>query len=243
MRPALRLLGWVLLGAPLLAQNLPDAEPVSDEVAREAVRTFAGAYKDKDPNIRLSAVGALTRLRHADVAKALGRTLADSDPRVAEAGALRLGLQDRKTAAPMLRNHFAAMRPGAPVPVQVAVLASLRRLESVPPFADLTSRFEGAPIEVQREIIRALAFHRDMKTVEWLAPHLDFPAPANKDDPLNPPAEYWKARVESWKFWIRDLHDVLVDLTGQDFEESAQVKEWRKKGGKLRPLPKEKGPG
>ena len=47
------------------------------------------------------------------------------------------------------------------------------------------------------------------------------PAPANVDDPTNPPAAYWEARWRTWTPLRRDVQAALRKLTGRDWKADA----------------------
>ncbi len=241
MRPITLLFTLLVTWDVGTSQSLPEADLISEDVARGLAAEFGKLFSSKDERERLAAVDTLSRFRHPLLAKALIKALNDASPLVAEGAAVRLGVQDKKDAGPALRSAWKAFKAKERNGLQVAVLGALRRLDALPSFKELTDPFDRSSPEVQREIVRAAAQVRDLNTVEWLANLLEEPAPENRDDPTNPPADYWKERVASWKYWVRDVHHALHELTGQDFEDKKHVREWRKKGGKIVKLPAPEG--
>jgi hypothetical protein len=228
----------VLLAIPLLLAIPPrghaqkEALPVSEEVAKEAVANFKREYRSRDFKVRLAAVDQLTRLKHAKVASCLSQALIDPHERVRAEAARRLGLQDPQRAIRPLRSALLARRNQKTPDVLIAVFEAYRQLESSPEIQDLKS-FDRWEKEIQREAIITLRYLRKVKTVEFLADYLDMPQPANVDSPTNPPASYWRGKVERWTYWIADLQETLHELTGETFEEEDQVREWRRRGGRV----------
>ena len=56
---------------------------------------------------------------------------------------------------------------------------------------------------------------KDLEIVLLIARHLHAPAPGYVDDPNNPPADYWRARFETWQRYNRDVVWALKQITGQ----------------------------
>jgi hypothetical protein len=68
--------------------------------------------------------------------------------------------------------------------------------------------------------------HKELEALDLLLENLDEPAPANVDDPSNPPAEYWEMRWKAWRSWRDDVKEALFAITGQRFNTSAEAREW-----------------
>jgi hypothetical protein len=115
----------------------------------------------------------------------------------------------------------------------IAVMEAFRRHKSAPPMRDMKNLFEKASKEVQREIVQTVRYHRSIDSVIFLGRHVDLPEPVNVDAGSNPPGAYWKARQERWNFWITQVMESLIHLTGQEFDENKAVTKWREGGGKL----------
>jgi len=56
---------------------------------------------------------------------------------------------------------------------------------------------------------------KSLETVLLIAKHLHAPAPGFVDSPDNPPADYWRARFETWQRYNRDVVWALKQITGQ----------------------------
>lgn len=232
VRPAVLLSISLLFALPPEGRAQKQALPVSDEVAKEAVANFKREYRSRDFKVRLAAVDQLTRLKHAKIVSCLSLALIDPHKRVRAEAARRLGLQDAKTATRHLRSSLLARRNAKTPEVLVAIFEAYRLLESSPQIQDLKS-FDRWEKEIQLEAIITLRYLRKVKTVEFLAEYLDMPQPANVDSPTNPPGSYWRGKVERWTYWIADLQETLFELTGETFEEHDQVREWRRRGGRV----------
>lgn len=59
---------------------------------------------------------------------------------------------------------------------------------------------------------------KDLDIVLLIARHLHAPAPGYVDDPNNPPADYWRARFETWQRYNRDVVWALKEITGQTWK-------------------------
>lgn len=228
-----------LLHGPRPAQDVPEARPVSKDVARRAGEEFRKTYNNKDPKIRLAAVDALTSLRHPVVAKCLARAMRDPEEKVRAAAAARMGLQRSKKALQVLTIAYQARHNRKDAVVMAGILEGFRRMRRSPHLKRVDSYFEKAPKEIQRELIKTLVYHRTPETVMFLGKLLKEPKPVNVDSPTNPPASYWKKKVQAWTYWINDVHDALDHLTGRDFAEPEEVRRWLRSGGKIRKLPDE----
>ena len=241
-RKMLLALSLVLSLPSLLAAQEKTPPNISDDVAKLAIKEFEGLYSDKDRRRRLAAVETVGRYRHPKIVRCLGKALlADPDGDVAAAAARALATQPEKEARKLLLGAHASKSVLDRGPVLAAVLAALTELGSPPPFNQLVSGFDGHPMEVQREVIRAVALVRTKKAVEFLAGIHDTPQPDDVDSPTNPPADYWKKRVTQWTYWHEDVLHSLVELTGEQFEDEKSVRVWLKKGGKVRPRPSKTG--
>ena len=233
-RLLIRLLALVLLATGVRAQVELKARPVSKEIATQVIKEFSKTYSSKDDKIRLAAVDRLTTLKHRLIAKALARVLRkDRSQMVRAEAARRLGLQDPKHAMRPLLSAFQNRSNKKKDEVLIGVLDAWVRMGKAPPLKVLTKSWAQRSKEIQQAVVKAAVLRRDTSTVKWLAPFLDAPRPANVDSPSNPPASYWKRKLERWTFWIDDVHDALADLTDQDFESTSEVRQWLKRGGKV----------
>jgi len=216
---------------PGFTQNT--AARVSTDVAKAACKEFRSEFRTRDSKSRLAAVDRLAAYDHPLVAKCLGKALGDPDESVRAFVATSLGRQRDAMAAGYLKRAARVRRNQTCGVTMVAVLEGMRAHGCCPPFQDLKGVFKKGTKEVQREIILSLRYARGRDTVKFLAPMVDLPQPANVDDPSNPPASYWKDRVERWSYWYGALTETLVHLTGVEFDESVAVKAWLRGGGEI----------
>lgn len=238
----LPLLILLLLPSPLMEGQEITARPVSDEVAKDAISEFKKAVRNRDVTIRLAAVGRIGALQHEKIPTLL-LTVArgDTSDRVRQAAAHLLSGQDMTVAAPLLRRSISAIMKMKDTEAASLLLEACYRAKLVLPLKTLTSGFDEHPKELQRGVVRLLRFVRSRDAVLWLAEHLEEPAPEWVDDPRNPPAEFWAEKQEKWRYWHDEVALSLETMTGQLFDTEKIVKEWVKKGGKIKPLDPETG--
>ncbi len=86
--------------------------------------------------------------------------------------------------------------------------------------------YEADRVPLQEAILELVAQHKERRALQLLLRNLDEPAPANVDDPSNPPAEYWEARWKAWAKWRTRVKDALFAITGQRFTTAAEAKAW-----------------
>lgn len=218
------------------SQDRREARPVSKAVASDACKEFAQSFRNKDAKMRLAAVDLLVTKRHGSIAKCLAKALRDSSPDVRAYAAMALGKQACRDARTPLRRALLDGRNRASPKVLVAVLEAFVALKASPSLREMTKRFDQLPKEVQKGIVRALRWWRKSETVDFLARYIDVPNPKNVDSPTNPPASYWKKKRIAWEYWSDDLMDTLHHLTGEEFDDSGQIRAWRRKGGRIRKL-------
>lgn len=84
-------------------------------------------------------------------------------------------------------------------------------------------------VPLQEAILVLIAEHKEKQAIKMLLRNIDPPAPANVDDPSNPPASYWEARWKSWQRWRVKVKEALFAITGQRFSTSAEARTWLKK--------------
>lgn len=217
-----------------LPAGISAQEETAPDVARAAIAEFRKEYRTRDERARIAAVDRLTGYRHKSVADEL-KTVAerDSDPAARLLAIRGLQKQDSKIAPRYIWSVFNAQANQSDPRVKQAALEAFTVLEFCPPFRDFIKGADRSSKEEQRALCQVVRYHRQMEAAEFLAARLDMPQPANVDCPNNPPASYWKEKVEVWTHCINAVHEGLVHLTGRDFESEKDFKDWRKNGGKI----------
>lgn len=68
---------------------------------------------------------------------------------------------------------------------------------------------------------------KDKRLFRQLAEELDEPGTnVNASDPNNPPADWWKRRWELWQASKPAVVSALLELTGKEFDKTAEAKAW-----------------
>ena len=217
----------------LVPAQIDPPKPVSKDVARAAAKEFASEYKSKDKKLRMAAVDRLTPYKHEIVAKCLEKALRDREPEVRASAAVRLGGQDAKRSLKVLGKALGDKRNRKSTKVMVAIFEAFRAHKKAPPLKTLKKLFNTGSKEVQREVVRTARFCRTKDTIKFLADLVDMPQPANVDSPTNPPASYWKDKVERWNFWFNDVNTTLVHLTGTEFDSTQEARKWTRSSTKI----------
>ncbi len=216
---------------PGFTQNT--ATRVSTDVAKAACKEFHSEFRTRNSKRRLAAVDRLAAYEHPLVARSLGKALGDPNETVRAFAATSLGRQQAAAAVGYLKRAARVRRNQTCQVTMAALLGGMRAHRCCPPLKELRKLFRTGTKELQREVVLSLRYARGRDTVKFLAPMVDLPQPANVDDPSNPPASYWKDRVERWNYWYGALAETLVHLTGVEFDESAAVRAWLRGGGKI----------
>lgn len=219
----------------------PAAQPaplpvLDDKAARAVLAEFTKDMKgspsmaDKNRALQKLAEGA-----HKSFAKPLAKIVeADSSIVIRKRAAEILAQQPSKEAKPELLRLLASSKVGD----QPAVLAEVVRgvancdydRKDWERLEDLFEReYALDRVPLQEAILDLVTRHKEARAIDVLLRNLDEPAPANPDDPSNPPAEYWEARWKSWKAWRGRVKEALFQITGQRFSTASEAKAWLRK--------------
>jgi hypothetical protein len=144
--------------------------------------------------------------------------------------------QDKKLASKHLWSAYNSSNNQESQKVRKAILDSLFVVEYCPPTKDLLRGIDRMEKDEQKAICMLIRYCRDMDSVEFLGTRLEMPQPDDVDSPTNPPAEYWREKVEVWTHCIEAVHGSILHLTGRDFADEKEMKQWRKGAGKIIPL-------
>ena len=210
-------------------------QEVSDKEAKAALKEFRKEYRNPKERARLAAIDRILELKNKHVAKALvGVASKDSSPanRIVAIKGL-VGQQQEIAQKSLLKVYSSIAVRCKEAAVQLALLEGLAKLEVAPKFKDLTRGFQERDPKSQAAVAKLVRFHRTMEAVKFLAPLVDLPQPANKDDPRNPPASYWEKKVKAWNVYFEEVLNSLIHLTGEGLASTKEVKDWMKSGGKV----------
>ncbi len=223
--------------APAPVQSpVPVVADWNDKQAKEAIAAFKQATKGNAGLAdRLRAVEALAQGRHEDLVPPLATTVqADKSLAVRRRAAEVLGQQPAKAANPVIVKLLKHGSVTSQPELQGDLVRGLGKAGYTPrQWREIDGLFDREygeqRVVLQEAILDLVIQHKETQAIDMLLRNLDEPAPANVDDPSNPPAEYWEARWKSWRVWRTKVKDALFALTGQRFSTSAEAKEWLKK--------------
>ena len=223
---------------PAAPAEAPAAKPVEawdDKTAKAALAEFQKLTKG---SANMAQKNAALDLLAGGANKALVKPLAQ----VVETDKL---VVVRKRAAELLGNQ-----PAAQANPVIRRLLKNARIESVPAvcaemvralarcgyqkahWQDVEDLFERDYAEdrvpIQDAVLDLVIATKEEQALPLLLRNLDEPAPANVDDPSNPPREYWEARWKAWSSWRAKVKEALFAITGQRFSTEAEAKAWLK---------------
>jgi hypothetical protein len=246
--PALALEG----PAPSKAQKggqFPTVDAATDDEAKSLAAALEAALKTNDENTALGAVRPLVSRRHKSFLAILKPLISDSRVAVAALAAEALGSQGDPAAVPLLSRVLAEkpdkeekkggfLRRGA---VKAAAIESLGRLGASgvhDAVRDLAEDAVGPGAQrlyapaMLRAAVRYFGVTKEKRAVTFLIALVDEPVPADPNSGTNPPAEYWKARYDSWKPCLPEVVWALKEITGMEFESGRRWKAWYEEEGK-----------
>ena len=156
---------------------------------------------------------------------------------VRKAAAFALGRQPPPDSHNALVGLLKDDKVGAAPEVAASVVQALIQCAYVPAdwaaVAPLFEKdFEANRSQLQQQILKLAAKHKEKQAVRLLLRHLDEPHPENPDAADNPPAEYWEKRYKCWKVWKDDAKEALFLITGQRFSTAKEAHAWLKVNGK-----------
>ncbi len=227
----------------------PDPKPAAEAPAAPAVEVWDD--KTARANVRAFAKVMKARPGMGERQRALAQLLGGSNPRLikplAEVVAKDASVVIRKQAVTLLANQPADKANGVirrlladgdvteNPQVHAELIRALSRCGYEPKHwdeLDLDRAF-GAygpeRVPVHEAILDLVVAHEEKRALPLLLNNLDEPIPENVDDATNPPADYWKARWQSWAVWRGRVKDALFAVTGQRFSTADEAKAWLEK--------------
>ena len=209
---------------------------MADRDAKQAVRDFKKAMKGR-PSMaeRKKALDALAVGSNKALVKPLAQVVeTDKMVTIRRFAAEALSLQPEKQARPAILKLLDNDKVQDAPPVLAALVDGLSRCGYRSKDWDTVERLFGddfaAPrVPLQESVLALAKAHKEKQSVKLLLDNLDEPAPANVDDPSNPPASYWEARWKAWRAWRGQVQEALFAITGQRFSTAEEAKNWLKK--------------
>ena len=218
--------------------EIPDPGiPVEDpNVARAELARFQQAFRKakNDPGARVELLGKIGGFDHRSIYREVSKHVKSKEYQVAVAAAVAVARQStsRDKAAKLL---FKVAGKDKRTNVVCAALVGMGKLE----FLDKSSYklaenlFKMDRRERRKAATRYLGYVRAKQAFKLIAEQLDEPAPKDPDDPLNPPAAWWKERWEEWQSNLPYYQWALSRIVpGETFETMREAKEWAESEGK-----------
>jgi len=220
-----------------------EAKALVKELNRSVLSASAIKGKNASFSKRLSAVEALAKVQHKRLVPVLKRVITrDPSKLVRGAAANAVLAQPKKEAMSLARAMLKKSDVCKDGLVSGPMVHVLRHYGARPrEWAALRKRFHNLGFQAQAAVLQAIAENKDWDALDFLLENLDPPAPANVDDPANPPAEYWKARWEAWSKFRLPLRAALRALLGQDFASSVEARKWIESQGGVDKLRRKSG--
>jgi hypothetical protein len=213
----------------------PAVRSVDDDTAKTAIKMFNEGTWSKKPLVdKMLAVEQLASGAHSLIARELNNVMKKERDKIIKVVAARsLASQPERDAQRYLIAGLLDSRLIDDEDLCVELLNGLMQTGYRDRDVRMLESFfrKGSP-RVTKVVAQFFGKHKERAVVKLLIEHLDEPAPANVDDPSNPPASYWEERWKAWKLWVEDVRLALREITGQTFENSKQAREWLKTEGK-----------
>lgn len=216
-------------------QPKPAVVALDDDAAKTALKTFKEGTWSKKPLVdRMLAVEQLAAGSHPLIARELNNLMLRERDKVIQVVAARsLAMQPEREA----QRYLLAALNSAKLTDDEDLCVELLKGLMLTGYRDRDLRmlegfFRKGPPRITKVVAQLFGKHKEKGAVKLLIEHLDEPAPANVDDPSNPPASYWEERWRAWKVWVEDVRAALKEITGQTFADGKQAREWLKREGK-----------
>jgi hypothetical protein len=189
---------------------------------------------------RLEAVEALQEIQHKSFVKPLLQIM-EFDPSLAVQTKAARAIQAQPKqqvvpAATKLLSEKKILEKGTMAAPLIKLLGYYGMSQSK--WNKLYRRFEHMGPNAQIAVCETIAARKDYEALATLLRNLDPPAPANVDDPSNPPASYWEARWKAWQAFKPSLQSALKVLLGKSFDKSKEALKYIKSEGGIKKLQK-----
>jgi len=204
-----------------------------DKRATTATKTFAKALKGR-PSMRTrsKALEQLATGSNKNLVKPLAKIIEqDKSIVIRKRAAELLGNQPTKAVnKPIIKLLRSGKVTSYPVVHAEVILALSKSCYQAKLWKEIEDEFERyyelERVPLQEALLELITTHKEKQAIPILLRNLDEPAPADVDDPSNPPAEYWEARWKSWRVWRDKVKEALFAITGQRFSTAAEAKAW-----------------
>jgi hypothetical protein len=217
--------------------DIPDAgTPIEDSAtARQEVSLFEkGMRKAGSDKRRIELLQRLGNYDHPDIVRAAGKYLKHKSHPVAVAAVVTCARQSKakdKAGNLLLKHLKKEKRPH----VICALLIGMGKLDFVHKTAvkEALKYYDRDTKETHKAATRYFGYIKYKPAFKRLASNLDEPMPENPDDPLNPPASWWKERWTEWNGTVAYTRWALARIVpGETFDSEEEAKQWALSDGR-----------
>jgi hypothetical protein len=227
----------------------PDVTDVSDEAAGPLVDALEAAVKSRKVEELKTALAPMVKGKNEKFSESLKRLIVHDDQEVACLAVSALASQGDKTASTMISKYLTAKRTPEEKKgnfwmrgkVRAACIEALGRL-GVTTLHDLIRTDADAIIGAEAEVtyapemlracVRYFGLTKEKRAVGFLVEEFDMPESPEVVTGTTPPAEWWKARTESWRAAEKEIVWALKEITGLEHETGRRWKNWFKENAK-----------
>lgn len=217
--------------------EIPDpGTPIEDSsVASQEVARFQKAFKAaKTAADKIKALERLGKWDHPKLVGALSRPMKDRDHLVAVAAVKAMAAQ-ATSKAKAGKAMLGALRREKRTFVVCALIVGMGKLgyDHKSAIKEAEKHFRRDTREPHKAATRYFGYIKYKAYFRKLAEKLDYPRPANPNDPANPPESYWKERYYEWESNVPHTRWAISQLVeGETFDNLEEAKEWAESEGR-----------
>lgn len=192
---------------------------------------------------RLQEVEAIGQVQHSSLARLLKKVmLHDPNDAVRIKAAEALLAQPKKDAVKIARELLKErkfLERGSLAAPMIRIVSFYGAPKDT--WKRLRQRFLDIGSLGQQALLEHIGERKDWDHIGLILDNIEAPAPANVDDPNNPPASYWKGRWEQWSAFQPALKEACRKLFGKTFKSRRDAELWISEKGGIKQLRKASG--
>jgi hypothetical protein len=205
-------------------------------VARKEIVLFLSEMRKtpkKEIRKRVALIERLGQWDHPMILKEVRKYTKDKSYKVSVAAVVACARQTsekEKTAAALL----ATLKKEKRNDVVCALLVAMGRMgyDNKKAFKAAADRYNKTAVEPIKAAARYFGYVKSKAAFRMLAEKLDYPRPAQVDDPANPPASWWEARYKEWKAYVPHVRWALNEIVPtENFDSTREARAWAESEG------------
>ena len=229
---------------PFEKEKVPVLREIDASEAGPLAASLKKAARKSDAATARKAIVAIEKVKHATFAAPLIKLLTHDSSKVAVAAARALSYRcdDAKLRKKIWKASYVHKSNKRRYGVKGELLRMFARMGMTlndRQYKDVERDFRainGNPSKSGGKAFADFAWYagtvKDKRFARALAEQLDEPAPGDVNSPSNPPASWWEKKWNMWKACRADAARALREITGKEFEKTAEAKAWIKGPGK-----------